>query len=303
MEAREVTCSADRVLTTFGANHALDLVIRHFLAPGDTALVDDPGYYPLFAKLTLARVRIVGVTRTPTGPDLDDLARKLDEERPKLFFTQSVAQNPTGGSIILPTAHALLNLASRRGTIVVQDEPFLDLPNVKGVDLATLDQLENVITVGTFSKTLSANLRCGYILARPDLVAQLAELKMLTTVNSSGHVERLVHGLIEDGRYRKHLVRLGQRIAKATDTVTANLGRRGLQTFAEPTGGYYLYLKLREEMDDIAFAKLGAKEGIFIAPGSVFSVDRRSAIPGARINVARADDVRFYDFLTRALSR
>jgi DNA-binding transcriptional MocR family regulator len=299
--AREVRCGPGQVLLTFGANHALDLIIRHFLTPGDVALVDDPGYYPLFAKLTLAQVRIVGVARTPKGPDLEDLAQKIDGERPKMFFTQSLSQNPTGSSTTLASAHALLNIVSKRQITVVQDEPFIDLPDCKGVDLATLDQLQSVITVGTFAKTLSANLRCGYILARPDIIASLAELKMLTTVNSSGHIERLVHGLLDDGRYRKHLARLASRIAKATHNVVENLERRGLELFTPPTGGYYVYLKLPNGIDDIDYAKVAAREGLFLAPGGVFCVDRRSETAGMRVNVARADDVRFYDFLSRTL--
>jgi DNA-binding transcriptional MocR family regulator len=299
--ARDIRCGPDQVLLTFGANHALDLIVRHFLAPGDVALVDDPGYYPLFAKLKLAQVKIVGVSRTEKGPDLDDLTQKIEAERPKIFFTQSISQNPTGSSTTLASAHALLNIISKRQIIVVQDEPFIDLPDSRGVDLATLDQLQNVITVGTFAKTLSANLRCGYILTRPDIIASLAELKMLTTVNSSGHIERLVHGLLEDGRYRKHLNRLAHRIAKATDNVVENLERRRLELFTPPTGGYYVYLKLPTGIDDIEYAKVGAREGLFIAPGSVFCVDRRSETAGMRVNVARADDVRFYDFLSRTL--
>jgi DNA-binding transcriptional MocR family regulator len=299
--AKEVRCGPSQVLLTFGANHALDLIIRHFLTPGDVALVDDPGYYPLFAKLTLAQVKIVGVARTDRGPDLEDLAQKIENERPKIFFTQSVSQNPTGSSTTLASAHALLNIISKRQIIVVQDEPFIDLPDCKGIDLATLDQLQSVITVGTFAKTLSANLRCGYILARPDVIASLAELKMLTTVNSSGHIERLVHGLLDDGRYRKHLNRLASRIAKATDNVVENLERRGLELFTAPTGGYYVFLKLPNGIDDIEYAKIAARDGLFIAPGSVFCVDRRSETAGMRVNVARADDVRFYDFLSRTL--
>jgi DNA-binding transcriptional MocR family regulator len=298
---REVRCGPQQVLMTFGANHALDLIIRHLLAPGDTVFVDDPGYYPLFAKLTLAQIRIVGVVRNENGPDLDDLMKKLDEERPKIFFTQSISQNPTASSTTLAIAHALLNIISKRQILVVQDEPFIDLPNCKGVDLATLDQLQSVMTIGTFAKTLSANLRCGYILARPDIVASLAELKMLTTVNSSGHIERLVHGLLEDGGYRKHLNRLAHRIERATESVMQNFRRRGLEVFTQPTGGYYLYLKLPKGVDDIDYAKIAARDGLFIAPGSVFCVDRRNELAGMRVNIARADDPRFYDFLSRTL--
>ena len=298
---KEVAATPEQVLMTFGANHALDLVIRRFLVAGDTVLVDDPGYYPLFAKLKLSQVRMVGVRRTANGPNPEDLAAKAERERPKLFFTQSLAHNPTGGSTNLPTAHALLTIAARHDFMVVEDDPFVDLPTVRGAGLAPLDQLRNVILIGTFSKTLSASLRCGYLAARPDIVASLAELKMLTTVNSSGHVERVVYGLLSEGHYRRHLKRLEQRIRQATDKVVADLRNNGFGLFAEPAGGYYVYLVLPEGVDDIRLARDGAREGIFIAPGTVFSVDRKSEKAGIRVNVAHAGHPRFYDFMRRSV--
>jgi DNA-binding transcriptional MocR family regulator len=63
---RGISCAPEQVLTTRGANHALDLVIRHIAEPGDTVLVDDPGYYPLLGKLQLARLRAMSVRRLQT---------------------------------------------------------------------------------------------------------------------------------------------------------------------------------------------------------------------------------------------
>lgn len=297
IEARE-----DNVLMTFGANHALDLVIRGMLSAGDTVLVDDPGYYPLFAKLALAQVRMVGVRRTPDGPDIADFTAKLAAERPKLFFTQSLGHNPTGGSTTLPVAHAILTAAGRHKLTIVEDDPFADLPLASAHRLATLDQLDNVISIGTFSKTLSASLRSGFIVARGDRIAALAELKMLTTVNSSGHVERLLHRLMADGHYERHLKRLWQRIEAASLSVQGWLHQAGWQTFSDTIGGYYQYLMLPAGVSDLDLAREGAKESIFIAPGSVFCVDKQSPLArGIRINVSRADDPRFYDFLLRTL--
>lgn len=297
---REVAATPEHILMTFGANHALDLILRRFLVAGDTVLVDDPGYYPLFAKLKLAQVRMVGVTRTPNGPDPGDLAEKAALERPKMFFTQSLAHNPSGGSTNLATAHAILTTAAKHGMLVVEDDPFADLPTVRGQGLAPLDQLQHVICVRTLSKTLSASLRCGYIAARPDLIASLAELKMLTTVNSSGHIERLVYNVISEGHYRRHLRRLADRVQGATETAVPRLLKTGLSLFCEPTGGYYVFLKLPRDIDDIALAREAAREGIFIAPGSVFSPGQKPPHPGIRVNVAHAQDPRFYDFLSRA---
>lgn len=303
LSGRQIQAGEDNILLTFGANHALDLIIRAMLSPGDTVLVDEPGYYPLFAKLTLSQVRMVGVTRTPEGPSVEDFAAKAAAERPKLFFTQSLGHNPTGGSITVPVAHAILNAANRHGVLLVEDDPFVDLPIATGNRLATLDQLNNVISIGTFSKTLSASLRSGYIATRADRIASLAELKMLTTVNSSGHVERLLHRVLADGHYDRHLKRLGQRVVAASDRVRQKLRQAGYRVFSDTLDGYYLYLLLPEDIDDIALAREGAKESIFIAPGSVFCVDKRNPLArGIRINVSRADDAYFYEFLLRKLT-
>ncbi len=171
MAERSIRCTPDQVLLTHGANHAMDLIMRDMLEPGDAVLVDDPGYYPLYGKLRLAKARVVGIRRTPDGPDLDDLAAKVVGLRPKLFFTQSLAHNPTGGSLSLPVAHGLLQLAERHDFHIVEDDPFADILPAASPRLAALDQLRRVLYVGTFSKTLSASLRVGYVAGHPKTVA------------------------------------------------------------------------------------------------------------------------------------
>lgn len=300
LAAQHLRASEDEILLTFGANHALDLIVRAFLSPGDTVLVDEPGYYPLFAKLKLAQVRMLGVRRTPEGPDVDDFVAKAATQRPRLFFTQSIGHNPTGSSTSLPVAHALLNAAAVHNVTIVEDDPFTDLVPSVPSRLVTLDQLNRVMSVGTFSKTLSASLRCGYIVGNRQQISGLAELKMLTTVNSSGHIERLIHRLLVEGHYDRHLKRLAGRIEGAAIRATEKLKRGGHDVFAGNGGGYYLYLLLPQQIDDIEFARRGARENIFIAPGSVFCLTKGNpSASGVRLNVARADDERFYSFLAR----
>ena len=216
------------MLLTHGANHAMDLIMRDRLEPGDVVMVDDPGYYPLFGKLRLAKARVVGIRRTPNGPDLDDLAAKVSELRPKLFFTQSLAHNPTGGSLSLPVAHGLLQSAERHDFHIVEDDPFADILAPSSPRLAALDQLRRVLYVGTFSKTLSASLRVGYVAAHPKAAASLADIKLLTAVATSDQVERFVFRLISAGHYLRHIRRLRGRVAEATSQAVADLAAIGL---------------------------------------------------------------------------
>ena len=301
---RSIRCGPDQILLTHGANHAMDLVVRCFVEAGDTVFVDDPGYYPLFGKLRLAKARVVGIRRNMDGPDLDDLSDKLASHRPRLFFTQSLAHNPTGGSIALHVAHGLLTLASRHGFRLVEDDPFADVMPPLKPRLAALDQLQHVIYVGTFAKTLSASLRVGYVAADPTTAAALSDVKLLSSVATSDFSERLVHELMASGHYLRHLRRLRQRIRDATADALPRLAEWGLGIPHDAYGGYYVWASLPEGVDEQGLCDDAARDGIFLAPGRVFRPNPSVARSGAlRLNVAHAAHPRFASFLARRLPR
>jgi DNA-binding transcriptional MocR family regulator len=298
---RTIQVNARQVLLTQGANHALDLIVRNLLEAGDKVLVDSPGYYPLFGKLKLAKVEMLGVPRLADGPDIDVLQAHLKTHRPKLFFTQSLAHNPTGGSISLPKAHKLLQLAARYDCIVVEDDPLADLLPASAPRLAALDQLEKVLYVSSFSKTLSAGLRVGYIAGPPERIAALCDLKMVTVVSTSDFVERVVHQLISGGQHRRHVNRLKTRLVEAHRSAAKALSRAGVQVHAADPAGYYLWVELPSKVDELSLVKEAAAAGIFLAPGSVFYPDRQGQFPALRVNVAYASDTRFLRFLQTAV--
>lgn len=294
---RSIQSTPDQLLLTHGANHALDLIIRRFVEPGDAVLVDDPGYYPLFGKLKLAKARIIGIARRPDGPDLEQLEAQLAEHRPRLFFTQSLAHNPTGGSIGLHVAHSLLRAAETHDFQIVEDDAFADILPPLLPRLAAFDQLRRVIYVGTFAKTLSASLRVGYIAGNREAIAALSDIKLVTTVATSDYAERLVHDLIVGGHYLRHLRRLRQRVRDATAEALHNLGRTPLVLPQTSYGGFYLWAELPAETDEAALCSQAAKRGIFLAPGCVFRPGRSSTAPALRLNVAHTNSPVFLGFL------
>jgi DNA-binding transcriptional MocR family regulator len=289
-------------MMTHGANHAMDLVIRRYVQPGDNVLVDDPGYYPLLAKLTLAGANAVGVQRRHDGPDPEDLEAKAVKSGARLFFTQSLAHNPTGGSITIGNAYAVLRTATAHDLLVVEDDPFADILPFAAPRLAALDQLERVIYVGTFSKTLAASFRCGYLAAAPRLAGELNELKVVTAVSTSAHDERLISQLIEHGHYLKHLRRLRLRASKATADSVEALERLGLSIRRPIGGGFYLWIELPQHMGGEDLVHDATRAGIFIAPAANFATSREPApTPAMRVNVAYGRDPVFLAWLREKL--
>jgi DNA-binding transcriptional MocR family regulator len=294
---RQIHTDLDHILTTMGANHALDLIARQLLEPGDTVLVDSPGYYPLFAKLHLGGVQIVGVRRLINGPDVEDLNAKAARYRPKIFFTQSQAHNPTGSALTLPVGHRILLAAARHDFLVVEDDPFADVLPADAPRLASLDQLERVIYIGTFSKTLSAGLRVGYLACNATLARALCDLKMLTIASSGDIAERMLYEFIASGQYLKHLRKLRHRITLATDQALETLQALDLEVFCEPTGCFYLWAYLRPGDHEERLVQEASEHNIFIAPGRLFTPDRHSSRPAMRLNIAYATHPKFIAFM------
>jgi len=298
---RGIACREGQLLMTHGANHAMDLIIRRYVAPGDAVLVDDPGYYPLLAKLALAGADAIGVARRHDGPDVTDLETKAKKSGARLFFTQSLAHNPTGGSITIGTAYSVMRAASDCNLLVIEDDPFADILPYTAPRLAALDQLDRVIYIGTFSKTMAGSFRTGYLAAAPQLASELNELKVVTAVSTSAHDERLIFQLVEHGHYLKHLRRLRARASAATAASVEALEALGLQIRRPIGGGFYLWVELPEHLDGDEMVHDAAKAGIFIAPAANFETEPNPA-HAMRINVAYGADPIFLDWLRERIA-
>ena len=296
-----ITADARQILLTQGTSQALELVIRYLLKPGDTALVDDPGYYNMFGNLRLQGVEMLAVPRHPDGPDIAMLEKLAAEHRPKVYFTQSVMQNPTGSDMSPHVAFKLLQAAERHNFLVVEDDIFSDLQTKATPRLATLDQLDRVIYARSFSKTLSGSLRVGFVACRPDIAGELADIKMLTSITTSQFTERLVYLMLVDGHYRKYLSRLHQRLGETRLDVVRAFERIGLELFVEPTAGMFLWARFPHIDDSLVLAEAAQRAGIMLAPGTVFRPHLERS-PWMRFNVAVCDDPRVQGWLQGQIS-
>lgn len=293
--------SPEQLLLTGSGTQAVDLVCRFLLQPGDTVLVDDPCYFNFRALLRAHRLRLLSVPFTPTGPDIQAFEAIVAAERPRLYITNAALHNPTGASLSPQTAYRVLSIAAAQDMAIVEDEIFADFEPDPSPRLAVLDGLDRVIRIGSFSKTLSASVRCGYIAARPDWVEGLVDLQ---TATSFGGPSPLAGGLIADvlagGGYRKHMEEIRRRLAQARRTVAPRLEALGIRPWLMPRGGFYLWCRLPEGVDSAELSRLALADGVVLAPGNVFSV-AQTAGDFMRFNVAQMREPRVYETLERSL--
>ncbi len=293
----------DQILLTGSATQAVDLICRLLLRPGDTVMVDDPCYFNFRALLRAHQVAIVGVPWTLAGPDIETFERLAAASTPRLYLTNSALHNPTGATMSAQVAHRLLVKAAAHDMTIIEDDTFVDFEPDPSPRLAVLDGLERVIRVGSFTKTLSASARCGFVVARPGWVDELVNLQLASNFGGPSPISaELVAQLLAGGFYRKHVEELRRKLAKAQRETVARLAVVGIEPWTTPRGGFNLWCSLPGEVDSAEMARRALDDGVVLAPGNVYSASQ-SAANFMRFNVAQCGGVGLTAKLERAMNR
>ncbi|MHC8319304.1 aminotransferase-like domain-containing protein [Pseudomonas sp. GB2N2] len=285
----DIATEENRIMTTAGASQGLDLIVRTLLRPGDCVVVESPGYPLLFELLRLQGISMLEVPRTPRGPDVEVL-EALFEKKPRAFFINSFYHNPTGSNLAAAVAQRVLQLAKKHGVLVVEDDVYADLHSGPGARLAALDADDNVIYVGSFSKTLSSSLRVGFVVAGAEIIARLAEAKRISSLGASGFCEAVLARLLASGAYRKSVLRLRQRLRHDREAALQVLEDAEWEVFGKPAGGLFIWA--RSPKADYAHVRTQARRfGVLLSCTTAFS-PVSDASNWQRINVACACDPR-----------
>ena len=264
--------------------------------------VDDPAWFLMFGSFAAMGLKVVGIRRLADGPDLAQLEALAALHQPRLYITVSVLHNPSSTSLSAAKAFQILRIAERHDITLVEDDIYCDLHpggSQPATRLAALDQLQRVIYLGGFSKSLAANLRVGFIAASGETAQRLADRKMLATLSTSDLGERIVYRILSEGVYRKHVDRIRARLDTVRPLVLRRIEALGLDPAPAPAAGLFLWIDCGRDTNVLAAQAM--EEGVLLAPGSLFSPDQLPSTK-MRMNVAAAlDDAPAWKFLERAL--
>ncbi|MEY4767319.1 MAG: hypothetical protein RI907_3992 [Pseudomonadota bacterium] len=300
LSAHGIEAPPAQVMLTDSGTQAIDLVCRFLLEPGTVVLVDDPCYFNFHALLKAHRATVLGVPYTPQGPDLAAFQAALETHRPRLYITNSGVHNPTGAVLSPVVAHRVLKLAEQHGLTIVEDDIYADFEATPAPRLAAFDGLERVVHIGSFSKSVSAALRCGFIAARPDWVDALTDLKLATGFGGGRLAANVMLAVLTDSGYRRHMEAVRQRLAEHMRHTQARLQALGITPWLQPQAGMFLWCRLPDGVQAASVARRCLQEGVVLAPGDAFSLSR-SAGNFLRFNVAQATDPRVFEVLAGAL--
>lgn len=269
--------ATNNILITQGASSALDIIASTLLRPGETVLVDEPGYCNFLSSLRYKGMKLVGIPWHSQGPDLDIMEKLIKQEKPRFYFTNPWLQNPTGASLTVDNAYKLVRITEQYKIKIVEDNVSGDLMPKNSITLVSMAGLDQVIHIRSFCKTLQPSLRVGYIVANQNVLEQLVHYKMMTNLTSSELSERVILSILRTGYYHKHAEKLRQQLSKAHIISTRLLTSLGWELFSSPENGYYLYARPKNSsIDSEQLTELAKNKGIILAHGRLFSPDHAS---------------------------
>lgn len=272
---------AEEIVTTTGAAQAMHLTASALLRPGDGAAVESPTFPGSIAAIRATGASLLPVPVDAEGLDVDALEQLLRRRQIKLLTLQPRLHNPTGRDLSPERRRRLVGLARREGFFIVEDGVYADL-RFEGERLPALRSLapEHVIYVSSLSKTTSAGLRVGWVVARGPVLGRILAEKRSAELNTPSLTELALARFLAEGGYSEQLERATafyrERLDALLEAVDAHLA--GVVTVHRPLGGGHLWLSLGERIDERDLYEEAARHGVSFLPGGAMMPERpRSA--------------------------
>lgn len=262
-----------------GAQSGLALAVEALTVPGDRVLVESPCYVGTLALLRVMGREAVPVPVDGSGLNPERLASALQKGDAKLLILVASFHNPTGMTLSRARRERVLALTRAYGVPLVEDDTYADL-RFSGQSVPSFRMLpgaDHVIHVGSFSKSLAAGLRLGYVVAPEALLMRLAPMQEVHTIALPILSQVAVAQLIESGAFKRHVTRLRRALRERRDAMLealkAHFPREAEIT--EPKGGMHLWVVLPEDLSSLELLKHAIPQGLGFAPGPLFFADGR----------------------------
>jgi 2-aminoadipate transaminase len=308
---RGVDCTADDVLTTTGSQQALDLIAHTLLDPGDVVLVELPTYIGGSASFFARSAELEGVAQDDDGivpESLREVATRVRAagRRIKLLYTIPNFQNPSGRLMTQQRRDEVLLIAAEHDFLVIEDDPYGELVYVDDADTTAMksrDREGRVLYLGSFSKVLAPGLRCGWIVAPPELLAKLEIAKQAADLCSAMLDQSIVDELCHAGELPPQIAKVRDFYRGKRGVLIAELERHfsTRATWTPADGGLFTFVTLNDDIDTGALIADAVARGVAYIPGGPFFVDG-SGRNTMRLTFAKEPDDRIREGIARLAS-
>jgi 2-aminoadipate transaminase len=294
---RYPTFSADSVLVTAGASHAIDLVCTRFARPQDVVLVQRASYYlalELFASRGLDSIPVGRDHCVPTASELEQAVSEQRRAGKTVAFCYLIPtfHNPTGQSLSLADRRALLRAAKSLDLLLVEDDPYRELyfHTPSPPTLFALADGSGVLALRTLSKVLAPGLRVGWLLGAPAVVGELAQDALFTSGGGIAHLTSAAAlRVLVSGEMAGHVANMRHQYRRRRDALLAGLtpAKTAGADWCVPDGGFFVWLRLPKGVTSAGLERAAADRGVRFWPGHLsFAMPPGEVDPAAFIRLS-----------------
>jgi 2-aminoadipate transaminase len=282
MNREKAAIKPENILVTAGSQQGLDIVAKVFVDPGDIIIVELPSYIGGLQAFTAYRAKMIGVPQDNEGMRMDKLEKVLDKlarrkKKPKFIYVVPDFQNPSGVTMSLDRRKKLLELAYQHGVPIVEDSPYRDLrfAGEPVPAIYALDDQEQVIALGTFSKIFCPGLRLAWIMAPAAWLDKMIVAKQSMDLCCPTFNQLVAAEYIGRGFLPKQIERIRELYGRKREVMLKALKRhmpKGVK-WTKPEGGLFLWVKLPKNLSANELFPKAVEEKVAYVIGSAFHCD------------------------------
>jgi len=281
MALEGIRANPDDVIVTTGSQQALDLISRIFIDPGDVVLVEAPSYVGALGTFRQYEAQVVHVAMDDQGLIPEALRQAIASVRTagrkiKFLYLIPNFQNPTG--VLLPADRRteILEICQNEEIFVVEDNPYgllgFDKPSPNAM---RAEDSENVIYLGSFSKTIAAGLRVGWALVPPSLKEKIVIASESSILCPSNFTQLTISNYLADQPWRDQIASFCELYKVRRDAMLESLEQffPASATWTKPGGGFYVWVNLPPEIDTKLMVPKAIVAKVAYVPGTAFYAD------------------------------
>ncbi|MEE1306342.1 MAG: PLP-dependent aminotransferase family protein [Agathobacter sp.] len=285
--------TAEEIIITTGSQQALDLIGKVLINPGDTVVLEEPGYLGAIQAFSQYRPNMKAVVMEEDGMDMELLQELLEENETKFIYVVPNFQNPSGLTYSKGKREKLLALVRKYKVILIEDDPYGDLKfDGKPYGYVSKNKIEGSILLGTFSKTVTPGMRIGYMVIRdPKLRLCINTAKEAADLHSNIFAQYILWDYLEHNDLSQHITKIRKLYKAQCDAMIGAMEKNfpASVKFTRPEGGMFIWATLPENISAMDLFEKASKKGVVFVPGNPFYVDGRIANT-MRLNYTNSDE-------------
>ncbi|EJE48669.1 transcriptional regulator with HTH domain and aminotransferase domain containing protein [Acidovorax sp. CF316] len=273
----------ENLIVTTGSQQALDLLGKTLISPGDKVIVEGPTFLATIQCFRLYGAELISAPIDANGVKTDELEKLIAEHKPKFVYLIPTFGNPSGVMLSLERRKAVLEMAVKHQTLIVEDDPYGDLyfgeappPSLLNLSASVPGSRELLAHCGSMSKVLSPGLRVGWMIAPAELLAKATMCKQFSDAHTSTFAQATAAQYLKAGRMPATLAKVrkvyAERAQAMGDALRKELG--DAIEFVQPQGGLFVWARLTgaggKVADGNVLAKRAIEKGVAFVPGTPF---------------------------------